>query len=59
MSDYEKHVWPATGIREESRVEDYDWGYLYIYSDGRLPEFQISETPSETEIRKRWGHYLR
>lgn len=58
MPDYEKHAWPATGIREESRVEDYDWGYLYIYSDGRLPEFLIEERPSEQEIRERWDHYL-
>ncbi len=56
---YEKVAWPATGIRDASRIEEYDWGYLYIYLDGRSPEFRLTEQPSEQEIRARWGHYLR
>ena len=57
-SNYEKCAWPTVGVREGTRVEDYDWGYLYIYPDGRPPEFRVSEKPTEQEIRDRWGHYL-
>lgn len=59
MQDYEKHPWPATGIRKDSELADYDWGYLYIYGDGRPPEFRTREKPTEQEIRECWGHYLR
>ena len=58
-SYYEKCAWPATGIREDSKLEEYDWGYLYVYTDGRLPEFRIEERPTEGEIRERWAYYLR
>lgn len=58
-SNYEKCAWPATGIREDSKLEEYDWGYLYVYTDGRLPEFRIEERPTEEEIRERWAYYLR
>lgn len=58
-SSYEKCAWPATGIREDSKLEEYDWGYLYVYTDGRLPEFRIEERPTEEEIRERWTYYLR
>lgn len=59
--EIEKHTWPATGIREDTTIEDYDWGYLYLYlyPDGRLPEFRLTEKPSEPEIRARWGYYLK
>ena len=56
--EIEKCVWPAAGIRENTSIEDYDWGYLYFFEDGRLPEFSIVEKPTEKEIRERWGHYL-
>ncbi|MAT94181.1 MAG: hypothetical protein CME59_16490 [Halioglobus sp.] len=56
---YEKQPWPATGIREGTSISDYDWGYLYIYADGRQAEFRIDEKPSEREILDRWGHYIR
>lgn len=59
MQEYEKHAWPATGMQEASDIGDYDWGYLYIYTDGQLPEFKVDEQPTEREIRERWGHYLR
>ena len=58
-SNYEKCAWPATGIRENSKLEEYDWGYLYVYTDWRLPEFRIEERPTEGEIRERWAYYLR
>ncbi|GEM_PF-2261904 len=57
-SSYEKCACPATGIREDSKLEEYDWGCLYVYTDGRLPEFLTIERPSEREIRDRWGYYL-
>ena len=38
--EVEKQVWPTTGIREDNTIEDYDWRYLYLYPDGRSPEFR-------------------
>ena len=57
-SSYEKCAWPATGIKENTAIEDYDWGYLYFYHGDRMPDFRIDEKPSNPEIRQRWGHYL-
>lgn len=54
----EKAPWPAEGIRHGSSPKDYQWGYLYLYGDGRA-KFVLDEQPDLKEIEARWGHYFR
>ena len=59
MTDWiEKTPWPAQGIEMGTSPEDYRWGYLYLYRDGRA-EFLEEERPTLQEIETRWGHYFR
>ena len=52
-----KAPWPAEGIEYGSQLEDYCWGYLYLYDDGDF-EFIADEQPESEEIQARWGHYF-
>lgn len=54
----EKTAWPAEGIKHGSLPDDYTWGYLYLYSDGRA-NFIETDQPGPAEIESRWGHYFR
>jgi hypothetical protein len=54
----EKTAWPAQGIREDSRIDDYVWGYLRIDATGQA-QFDDSEQPTRAEILARWSHYLK
>ena len=54
----EKTPWPAQGIATGTSPEDYRWGYLYLYRDGRAV-FREDERPTLREIEARWGHYFR
>jgi len=49
--------WPEQGIYNYSKIEDGDWGYLTLYSDGKFV-FSKTSAPSETEILQRWGFYF-
>lgn len=53
----EREAWPAQGIRHDSSIDDYTWGYLRIDDNGSAT-FDESEKPSREEILLRWGHYL-
>ena len=52
-----REPWPAEGIKSNSRIEDYRWGYLLQYSNGRF-EFDTSTRPSDEEIMQRWWFYI-
>lgn len=54
----EKTPWPATGIEQDTRPEDYEWGYMVFYRDGST-EYLPDETPSPAAIQARWGQYFR
>jgi hypothetical protein len=49
--------WPAQGIKSNSSIADYDWGYLRYYSDGQF-DFDAHTRPSNQEIVERWGIYF-
>jgi hypothetical protein len=47
----EKSPWPAQGITNGTSPEDYNWGYLYLYSNGRV-EFREEERPPASSINR-------
>jgi hypothetical protein len=54
----EKTAWPAQGIREDSHIDDYTWGYLSIDENGSAT-FDESDKPTRAEILLRWSHYVK
>ncbi len=54
----EAEPWPSQGIRTNTNIEDYTWGYLTIDENG-VPHFDESTRPSDKEIMNRWKVYLK
>ena len=52
-----REPWPAQSIHRYHSIDDGDWGYLIVYTDGRF-YFDDAVQPSRTEILQRWSHYL-
>lgn len=52
-----KHAWPQQGIKADSDIKEYTWGYL-IEEDGKFV-FDVAERPTDEEIRQRWSCYLK
>ena len=52
-----REPWPAQSIHRYRSIDDGDWGYLIVYSDGRF-YFDDKVHPSRSEILQRWSHYL-
>lgn len=50
--------WPFEGIEHYKSIQDGEWGYLY-YSDETKFIFSKEVRPSDEEILKRWGKYLK
>ncbi len=51
-----RDAWPAQGIKHNTSIDDYTWGYL-VHRNGTFV-FDDSERPTNAEIWRRWGGYL-
>lgn len=52
----DKEPWPGEGIKYDSSINDYTWGYLIV--SGEKVHWDSSIRPTDDEIISRWGGYF-